>query len=92
MPTSPLPRQGRFGPPRFWYWPFWQLTRPWLPRAWRGGDEYDRVTYSLYIPLLGAFHYATDQIISWRCEDCQCLNSPQHWCCYRCGAGNPEDA
>jgi hypothetical protein len=29
---------------------------------------------------------------SWRCTDCDCLNMPHEWCCYRCGAGHPDGA
>ena len=26
-----------------------------------------------------------------KCPDCRCINSPQEWCCYLCGAGLPEN-
>ncbi len=40
----------------FGWWPPTQLTRPWLPRVWRGDDEYGNPAVSIVIPPLGAFH------------------------------------
>lgn len=42
---------------RFMWWAPWSLTRPWLPRAWRGGDEWCNPAVSLVVPPLGAVHW-----------------------------------
>lgn len=39
----------------FTYWPPWSVTRPWLPRAFRGGDEWHNPSWALILPFLGAF-------------------------------------
>lgn len=28
----------------------------------------------------------------WTCRDCSCLNRDDEACCFRCGAGRPEEA
>ena len=41
---------------KFGWWAPWKVTRPWLPRAWLGTDEYHNPAVSVVLPLLGAFH------------------------------------
>lgn len=41
--------------PRFWWWYPRHLSRPWLPAAWRGGDEWCNTPLCITIPPLGAF-------------------------------------
>lgn len=79
-------------PRRVWYWPAWQMTHWWKVTAWRGGDEYDRSTLSIHLGPLGCVNIATSESghLNWRCE-CGDTNSMSEWCCYRCGAGQPED-
>lgn len=50
-------------PLRLGWWAPWKLTRPWLPRAWRGTDEWHNPAVSVVIPPLGAFHVWFD---TWR--------------------------
>lgn len=44
--------KGRLG-----WWAPWRVTDPWLPRVWRGSDEYHNPAVSVVVPFLGAFHY-----------------------------------
>ena len=43
-------------PPKFGWWAPWTLTRPWLPRVWRGSDQWHNPAVSAVLPLLGAVH------------------------------------
>ena len=40
---------------RLMWWAPWGLTSPFMPRVWRGGDEYDNPSICLTLPCLGAF-------------------------------------
>lgn len=38
---------------RFMYWWPWGVTRPWLPRVFRGSDEWHNKSVAIVLPLLG---------------------------------------
>lgn len=40
---------------RFMYWAPWGVTRPWLPRIFRGGDEWHNASIAIVLPFLGCF-------------------------------------
>lgn len=40
---------------RFMWWAPWKVTRPWLPRVFRGGDEWHNASIAVVIPPLGCF-------------------------------------
>lgn len=39
---------------RLMYWPPGGVTRPWLPRVFRGGDEWHNPSIGIVVPFLGA--------------------------------------
>ena len=41
--------------PRIWWWYPSHLTRWWLPKIWRGGDEWCNTPLCFTIPPFGAF-------------------------------------
>lgn len=40
---------------RFMYWKPTEVTRPWLPRFFRGGDEWHNASVAVVLPFLGCF-------------------------------------
>lgn len=38
---------------RVWWWFPWRITRWWLPKIWRGGDEWCNVPLCFTVPPLG---------------------------------------
>ncbi len=63
---------------RLMWWSPTQLTRWWLPRVFRGTDEYCNPSIAAVIPPLGAF------IVFWKpgplrtkpCEECAAFDAP----------------
>lgn len=41
--------------PRFWWWYPWGITRWWLPKIWRGGDEWCNTPLCFTVPPFGTF-------------------------------------
>lgn len=41
---------------RYGWWSPWSVYRPWLPRMWRGTDEWHNPALSVVVPFCGAFH------------------------------------
>ena len=55
----------------FMWWAPWSVTRPWLPHAWRGADEWCNPAVSIVVPFLGAFHlFWQGQRRLMPCRDC----------------------
>jgi sterol desaturase/sphingolipid hydroxylase (fatty acid hydroxylase superfamily) len=40
---------------RFMWWAPWGVTRPWLPRVFRGSNEWCSRSVAVVLPFLGAF-------------------------------------
>lgn len=66
-------RRGGIYRPRFMWWYPWTVTRPWLPKIWRGGDEWCNDSACVKVPFLGAF------ILFWRPGKLRTMPCPEEW-------------
>lgn len=48
---------------RFWWWAPWGTTQCWMPKIYRGGDEWCNVPICYKIPFLGTF------VVYWKPRD-----------------------
>ena len=55
-----------------WWYP-WGVTRPWLPRAFRGGDEWCNDSVALVLPPLGGI------CVFWRPGPLRAMPCPAEW-------------
>lgn len=59
--------------PRFMWWFPWSVTRPWLPRVFRGGDEWCNDSLGFVLPPAGAL------IVFWRPGRLRTMPCPDEW-------------
>lgn len=55
---------------RFWWWFPWNVTYPWLPRIWKGGDEWCNEPLCFTIPPLGCFLFFWRPMRAMPCAEC----------------------
>lgn len=55
---------------RLWWWPPWGVTDWWLPRMWRGNDEWCNIPLCINIPPLGAFITFWGPLRNFPCREC----------------------
>lgn len=55
---------------RLWWWPPWGVTDWWLPRMWRGNDEWCNLPLCINIPPLGAFITFWGPLRNFPCREC----------------------
>lgn len=58
---------------RWQYWYPWGVTRPWKPRAFRGGNEWCDDSLALILPFLGGL------CVFWRPGPMRTLPCPEDW-------------
>jgi len=65
--------KGDYYSERWQYWAPWNVTNPWLPRMFRGGDEYCNPSVVIVLPLLGAFvwFYKRGPLRTEPCDECE---------------------
>lgn len=55
---------------RVWWWYPWGLTRWWVPKVWKGGDEWCNVPLCFTVPPLGCLLVFWRRMRTMPCDEC----------------------